>query len=37
MEAQDIEGDLDMPVEEDELNKKSRPLIDWVKPVDWLL
>jgi len=32
-----MEGDLDMPVEEDELNEKSRPLIDWVKPVDWLL
>jgi len=26
-----------MRVREDELDKKGRPLIDWVKPVEWLL
>jgi len=36
MEA-DMEGDMDMTVREDELNEKGRPLIDWVKPVEWLL
>jgi len=35
--AEDMEGDLDMTVQEDELDAKGRPLIDWVKPVDWLL
>jgi len=34
---EDIEGDLDMTVHEDELDEKGRPLIDWVKPVEWLL
>ena len=34
---EDMEGDLDMTVLEDELDKKGRPLIDWVKPVEWLL
>jgi len=34
---EDIEGDLDMPVPEDVIDQKSRPLIDWVKPVEWLL
>jgi len=34
---EDMEGDLDMPVREDELDEKGRPLIDWVKPVEWLL
>jgi len=33
----DIEQDLDMTVREDQLNEKGRPLIDWVKPVEWLL
>jgi len=28
---------LDMTVREDELDEKGRPLIDWVKPVEWLL
>jgi len=32
-----MEGDLDMTVREDELDEKGRPLIDWVKPVEWLL
>jgi len=32
-----MKGDLDMTVPEDELHKKGRPLIDWVKPVEWLL
>ena len=35
--AEDMEGDLDMTVREDELDEKGRPLIDWVKPVEWLL
>ena len=30
-----MEGDLDMTVQEDELDEKGRPLIDWVKPVEW--
>jgi len=34
---EDMEGDLDMTVGEDELNEKARPLIDCVKPVEWLL
>jgi len=34
---EDMEGDLDVTVGEDELDKKGRPLIDWVKPVQWLL
>jgi hypothetical protein len=34
---EDMEGDLDMTVREDELDEKGRPLIDWVKPVEWLL
>jgi len=33
----DIEGDLDMTVREDELDEKGTPLIDWVKPVEWLV
>jgi len=32
-----MEGDLDMTVREDELDETGRPLIDWVKPVEWLL
>ena len=32
-----MEGDLDMTVREHELDEKGRPLIDWVKPVEWLL
>jgi len=32
-----MEGDLDMTVREDELHENGRPLIDWVKPVEWLL
>jgi hypothetical protein len=35
--AEDMEGDLDMTVREDELDSKGRPLIDWMKPVEWLL
>jgi hypothetical protein len=35
--AEDMEGDLDMTVREDEFDEKGRPLIDWVKPVEWLL
>jgi len=35
--VEDMEGDLDMTVREDELDEKGRPLIDWVKPVEWLL
>ena len=35
--AEDMEGDLDMTVREEELDEKGRPLIDWVKPVEWLL
>jgi len=34
---EDREGDLDITVREDELDEKARPLIDWVKPVEWLL
>ena len=34
---EDIEGDLDMMVREDELDEKARPLIDRVKRVEWLL
>jgi len=34
---EDMEGDLDMTVREDELDEKARLLIDWVKPVEWLL
>ena len=34
---EDMEGDLDMTVREDELDEKCSPLIDWVKPVEWLL
>jgi len=34
---EDMEEDLDMTVREDELDEKGRPLIDWVKPVEWLL
>jgi len=32
-----MKGDLDMTVREDERDEKGRPLIDWVKPVEWLL
>jgi len=32
-----MERDLDMTVREDELDEKGRHLIDWVKPVEWLL
>ena len=32
-----MERDLDMRVREDELDEKGRPLIDWVRPVEWLL
>ncbi|PUU72191.1 hypothetical protein B9Z19DRAFT_1138801 [Tuber borchii] len=35
--AEDVEGDLYMTVREDKLDEKGRPLIDWVKPVEWLL
>ena len=34
---EDMEGDLDMTVREDEFDEKRRPLIDWVKPVECLL
>jgi len=34
---EDMEGDWDMTVREDELDERGRPLIDWVKPVEWLL
>jgi len=34
---EDMECDWDMLVQEYELDEKGRPLIDWVKPVDWLL
>jgi len=34
---EDMEGDLDMTVREDEPHEKGRPLIDRVKPVEWLL
>jgi len=37
LKEEDREGDLDMRVREDELDDKGRPLIDWVKPVEWLL
>ena len=33
----DMEGDLDTTVREEELDSKGKPLIDWVKPVEWLL
>jgi len=33
---EDLEGDLDMTVREDQRNEKGRALIDWVKPVEWL-
>jgi len=33
----DMEGDLDMTVREEELDEECRPLIDWVRPVEWLL
>jgi hypothetical protein len=33
----DLEGDLDMTVREEELDEMGRPLIDWVKPIEWLL
>jgi len=32
-----MEGDLDTTVHEEELDAKGKPLIDWVKPVEWLL
>ena len=32
-----MEGDLDMTVQENDLDEKGRPLIDWVKPVERLL
>lgn len=32
-----MEGDLNMRVREQELDEKGRPLIDWVKPVEWPL
>ena len=34
---EDMEGYLDMTVREDEREETCRPLIDWVKPVEWLL
>jgi len=34
---EDLAGDLDMTVREDERDEKGRPFIDWVKPVEWLL
>jgi len=34
---EDMERDLDMRVRKDELDEKGRLLIDWVKPVEWLL
>jgi len=34
---EDMEGDLDMTVRDDELDEKGTPLIDWVKRVKWLL
>ena len=34
---EDMEGDLDMTVREDELDEKGRLLIHWVKPVEWVL
>jgi len=35
--GEDMEEDLDMTVREDERDEKGRSLIDWVKPVEWLL
>ena len=35
--VENMEEDLDIMIQEDELNKKGSPLIDWVKPVEWLL
>ena len=32
-----MKGDLDTTVHEEELDAKGKPLIDWVKPVEWLL
>ena len=32
-----MEGHLDMTVRQDERDGKGRPLINWVKPVEWLL
>ncbi|PUU82447.1 hypothetical protein B9Z19DRAFT_1120778 [Tuber borchii] len=34
---EDMDGDLDITVQENKLDEKGRPLIDWVKPVEWLL
>ncbi|KAG0128949.1 hypothetical protein HOY82DRAFT_541140 [Tuber indicum] len=34
---EDMEGDLDTTVSEEEVDTRGRPLIDWVKPVEWLL
>ncbi|RPA88434.1 hypothetical protein L873DRAFT_1849712 [Choiromyces venosus 120613-1] len=34
---EDMEGDLGMTVREEEFDAKSRPLIDWVKPVECLM
>jgi len=34
---EDMQAELNMTVQEDELDEKSTPLIDWVKPVEWLL
>jgi len=31
---ENMEGDFDMTVGENELDEKGRPLIDWVKPVE---
>src|SRR5437588_6170300 len=33
----DLEGDLDMTVREEEVDEMGRPLIDGVKPIEWLL
>jgi len=35
--VEDMEGDLDMKVREDELEERGRPLIDWAKSVEWLV
>ncbi|PUU76140.1 hypothetical protein B9Z19DRAFT_1130189 [Tuber borchii] len=35
--AKDMDRVLDMTVREDELDEMGRPLIVWVKPVEWLL
>jgi len=32
-----MEQDLDMTVRKDQRDEKGRPLIDWVKQVEWLL